>query len=300
MIINQQSLAVLNTAFSTAFARGLGQAASLYKKVAFTVPSTTAQNQYGWLGKVPGMREWVGERVVNGLSQNAYTVTNKDYEGTVGVASNDIEDDQYGVYSPMFEELGASASRLPDELVFGLLAKGAVTNCYDGQYFFDTDHPVLDKSGVEKSVSNVFGGGTGAAWYLMDLSRTVKPLLFQNRKNPTLVRMDKADAANVFFQKKYIYGVDSRCNAGFGLWQLAVMSKEPLTVQSYEAAKLQLEGMKGDHGVPLALKTSAIVVPSSLEGAALRAVKATTVAEGGVALDNIWTGSSEVIVAPYL
>jgi phage major head subunit gpT-like protein len=56
---------------------------------------------------------------------------------------------------------------------------------------------------------------------LLDTTKPIKPLIFQQRKKPQIVAKNKATDDNVFFQKEYIYGVDSRDNAGYGLWQLA-------------------------------------------------------------------------------
>ena len=58
-------------------------------------------------------------------------------------------------------------------------------------------------------------------WYLLCTKRAIKPLVFQDRQKPKFVSLDKDNDDNVFFRKEYIYGVDARCNAGYGLWQLA-------------------------------------------------------------------------------
>ncbi|WP_113673489.1 Mu-like prophage major head subunit gpT family protein [Vallitalea guaymasensis] len=59
------------------------------------------------------------------------------------------------------------------------------------------------------------------AWYLLDVSRPIRPLIFQQRKKPQFVSKTKETDENVFNDKEYIYGADSRDNAGYGLWQLA-------------------------------------------------------------------------------
>ena len=63
--------------------------------------------------------------------------------------------------------------------------------------------------------------GDAKAWYLLDTSRSIKPLIFQQRKKPEFVNLDSPNDQNVFMSKKYIYGVDCRDNAGYGLWQMA-------------------------------------------------------------------------------
>lgn len=59
------------------------------------------------------------------------------------------------------------------------------------------------------------------AWYLLDVSRPLKPIILQKNKEIKFVAMDKEDDENVFMRDKFRYGVDSRCNVGYGLWQLA-------------------------------------------------------------------------------
>ena len=59
------------------------------------------------------------------------------------------------------------------------------------------------------------------AWYLMDTSRPLKPLVLQINKPIEFTAMDKADDEAVFTRAEFRYGLDSEDNAGYGLWQLA-------------------------------------------------------------------------------
>lgn len=298
MIINKGNLTALFVAFKAAFAAGLGQAESQYGKVATTVPSSTGTEEYGWLGAFPGMREWVGDRVVNGMATHGYSIRNKSFEMTVGVPRPAIEDDQYGIYSPMMTEMGRASSAHPDELVFNLLKNGATTLCYDGQNFFDTDHPVIDADGNTATQSNWDNnGGAGTAWYLLDTSRALKPVIFQNRKAPNFVAKTGETDDNVFDRNEYVYGVDSRCNVGFGFWQLAYGSRKTLDETNLVAAYTAMTERKGDHGRPLGIKPTVLLVPPSLEFAARKLVNATTLANGA---DNVLKGLVSVEVSPWL
>lgn len=297
MIINSGALNTLYTGFSTAFAGGFGATPSQYQRVAQVVPSTTRSNEYGWMGQIPRVREWLGDRVVQNISTSAYTIRNRDFELTVGVKRNDIEDDNIGIYGPMFQELGRSAAAFPDELLWPLVASGFATNCYDGQYFFDTDHPVLDANGVAQSQSNT-GGGSGTAWYLFDTSRMMKPFIFQNRKSmDQLIRKDQATDDNVFDRAEYVYGVDGRCNVGFGFWQLAYGSKQTLDAAAYATARTNIMGRKGDYDRPLGLMPNLLVVPPSLEGAGRDILESDTLSTGG---RNKWYRTAELLVVPWL
>lgn len=294
--INTHVLKTLGTAFKTSYQGGLGQHPAQWGQIATTITSTTARNEYGWLGQFPSMRKWVGDRVVHQMSGHGYAIVNDDFELTQGVLRNHIEDDNVGMYSKIFEEWGRSVAAHPDEQVFGLLKRGFDEECYDGQAFFDAEHPVLDEDGNKTLVSNS-GGGSGTGWYLMDASRALKPLIYQERKKPQFVAKDNPDDERVFWNKEFVYGVDSRDAVGFGFWQMAFGSKQTLNATNYAAARTAMQEMKGDYGRPLGLMPRLLVVPPSLEGAALEILNAERNAAGAT---NVWRGTAELLVVPWL
>lgn len=296
MIINPGNLRTLGTGFNAAFKAGEGQASPMWNMVATEVPSSTSKEEYGWLGKVPGMREWLGARVVQNIGLYDYSIKNKDWELTIGVDRNDIDDDNVGVYAPLFQEMGRSTAAHPDELVWALLKAGFATNCYDGQYFFDTDHPVLDANGATISVANT-DGGSGTPWFLVDDSRAVKPIIFQMRKKPVFVAKDKVDDDNVFELKEFRYGVDGRYNVGYGFWQFAWGSKQALSATTYKLARQSLMGMKGDFGRPLGIMPKLLIVGPADESAALKLINNELGANGET---NEWKGTARVVVVPWL
>ncbi|MEL7683245.1 Mu-like prophage major head subunit gpT family protein [Citromicrobium bathyomarinum] len=300
MIINSANLASVRTGFSTAFKKGLGQTSSLYTKIATIVPSTTKDQKYGWLGKIPNVREWIGPRAVQNLSEHSYEISEKKWELTIGVDRDDIETDNIGVYAPLFEEMGMSTGAKWDELVWGLLAAGFTTECYDGQNYFDTDHPVLDKDGNPTSVANT-DGGSGTPWFLVDASRALKPIILQKRKDFQFVAKDNPTDDNVFDNNEFKYGADARANVGFGFWQFAWGSKQTLDAAHYSAARAGLMGMKGDYGRPLGLLAGAqkpmLIVPPSLESAGRKLLN-NELGSGGET--NEWKGTVELLVVPWL
>lgn len=296
MIINSTSLAGLFSGFSTSFNKGFTGAESQYQQIAMVAPSQSRDTTYAWLGQLPRLREWLGDRRIKSIAASGYKIVNKNFESTVEVPANDIKDDQYGVYGPMIEDLGRAAAELPDEMIFALLASGFTSPCYDGQNFFDAEHVGYNQAGEEIVVSNM-AAGAGAAWYLLDTSRPIRPLIYQEREAYKLVGMTDPAAPNVFLQDKYLYGVQGRSNAGFGLWQLAYASKEALTVESYAAARAAMSAFRGDEGRLLGIRPDTLVVPTSMETAGRTVINATLTAEGG---SNIWAGTAKLIVSPWL
>ena len=126
--------------FNTIFNKAFQEMESQYPRVAMEVPSETKDETYAWLGAVPSMREWIGDREVKNLSAYGYTIRNKDFELTVSVPRNDLEDDRIGVYKPMFQDLAYNARRHSDNLVFSLFPRGFTEKCFDGKPFFSDSH----------------------------------------------------------------------------------------------------------------------------------------------------------------
>lgn len=297
MDINTQTLRSAYVGFNAAFQSGLAEATSMHGRIATTVPSTTRENEYGWLGKFPRFREWVGDRVINSLAKHGYSIRNRPFELTVEVDRDDFSDDNLGIYTPLFTQLGMAAGTFPDELIWPLLKAGFSTPCYDGQYFFDTDHPVLDANGAATSVANT-DGGSGTPWFLLDVRQALKPLIYQERKAfGTLVRMDRDDDQNVFMKKQFLYGLDGRANVGFGFWQMAWGSRQTLNATTYAAARAAMAGFKADFGKPLAIVPNLLVVPPSLEEAGRRILQSQLVNGGET---NPWAGTAELMMVPWL
>ncbi|EGU39938.1 Mu-like prophage major head subunit gpT family protein, partial [Vibrio scophthalmi] len=132
----------LYTALSAVFNKAFGDAKPQWQKVATQVPSSASENDYGWLGDWPSIEEWMGERQLATLKEHGYSIKNKTWESSIKVRREKVEDDQLGMYTIQAQQIGYDASMHPDSLVFPLLMNGFNELCYDGQYFFDEDHPM--------------------------------------------------------------------------------------------------------------------------------------------------------------
>lgn len=297
-IVNAETLIAAQSTFRALFLQTYGAITPWWPQVAMEAPSENAQEAYQWLGSVPAMKEWVDEKTLEQLRGFNYSITNKDWEATLQVDRNHIEDDQLGMYKPRIMELADEAKRHLDELVSLLLKNGAATLCYDGQYFFDTDHaegdsgtqsnkltgtgvtvaalqtdfraaraamwkfkndrgkpymrgepqlqvvcpPDLQGAFEELLNATTIGNTTnvlkGAAtlkvnqyltdvndWFLLNVGAPLKPFIAQMRKRPEFVALDNPNASEtVFMKKKFLYGVEARYNAGYGLWQFGVQT----------------------------------------------------------------------------
>lgn len=271
----------------------LGADAELYKQFCTVVPSSTAVEVYPYLGELAQLREWIGERVIHGLEAGEFSIKNRKFELSYGINRDAIEDDTHGLFGPMFEGFGRSSAEHPNVLASQMLTDNP--KCYDGSSLFG-NHTVLNEQGKSIQVSNDIGGN-GQAWYVMDLTRSLKPVIFQKRRDYDFRALTSLDSDSVFNSDVFKFGVDARVNAGPGLWQLVVRCNEPFNAETYEAARARLQELKADHGRPLGLRHSHTMVSTGQEGAALRVLNNGQAASGAT---NEWAGTSKLILNPWL
>lgn len=123
------------------------------------VPSKSNKENYGWLGNVPGLNEWLGERKLNGVIDYNYEIPNKSYEGTLQVDRDTVEDDQLGAIKIRINDLAVRAKQHPRKLFLEALVAGTTELCYDGQAFFSASH-ASGKSGTQSNIVT----GTGVTY----------------------------------------------------------------------------------------------------------------------------------------
>lgn len=162
MEVNASTLISTQKSFRALFLATFDAFMPSWQKHAMVVPSTTKTVVHQWLGRVAQLREWVDTKVITGLSGFDYTVSARDWESTLGLDRNDIEDDLLGMYTPRIQDLAQRAKAHPDKLLSQRRIAGATATglCYDGQQFYDTDHA----EGSSSTQANTFAGaGTTAA-----------------------------------------------------------------------------------------------------------------------------------------
>ena len=293
MDINRQNMNELFLGFQQIFKRGFEAADLEYRKFSTEVRSTTAVEVYPFLEQFGGMREWIGDRQLKNVSSQKKKVANRDFEDTVIVRKNDIEDDKYGLYSSLIQDLGTAANSIWGELAYQALLGGDVDTWVDELPFFSAarkygEDSTIDNLGtaalsmeaygaarvkmlqyrghngralkvmprllivgpenegvafdilknarrltaevvgdsdnqktISGSIENRYAGTAeilvsqelGKEWFLCDVSKSLKPVVIQKRKEPKLTRLDAENDENVFMRKEFIYGTDCRGEA---------------------------------------------------------------------------------------
>ncbi len=296
MLIDDRNLELVAKGFKAIYHEHFDATVSHKDTLAMTTESGSAEENYGWLGQFPDLREWIGDRQVHELTSHGFAIKNRKFESTVKVKRDDISDDRFGVYKPLFSEMGRVSKQHPDRMIFEVMANGFSLACYDGQSFFDAEHGLYNGSGeVIGSVSNM-QAGSGPAWFLLDLGKAIKPFIWQEREKYEFQSLDDLRSERVFFRDEFTFGIRARVNAGIGLWQLAFGSKAPLTVENYTAARATMSAYAGDRGQKLGITPTHLVVPSDLETNGRNILLADQINGSS----NIWKGTADLIVTPWL
>lgn len=248
MLITAAALEALRTSFNKKFKDGRTKAAPKAGVMATPVSSTTKTETYGFLGEMPAFKKWVGDKQVKSLSERAYTLVNDPYEASVGIHKHQLSDDNLGIYPPLIEGWGQEAALWPDRLLFQALAQGHLLPGFDNQNFFDTVHPNFDEAG--STYSNMSAAGASQPWYLLDLSKPLKPLIFQTREEPHFWMTTNPNDSYVAETGKYGCWAEARGAAGYTMPFLAYRSTQPLNADNYVAARDAMAAYVDEVGDP--------------------------------------------------
>ncbi len=235
------------------------------------------------------MREWKGSRIVESVKRSSYRMTTKKYEKTLALEVEDEEDDNLDIYLPAIRTAAIQLGNWQAQLI----AKNIEANGlgYDDRPFFDTAHP--EGSGVASN----YIAGANPAWYLIDASKPIKPWLWWTRVAPSMRPKPSPDDDNVFWRDQLVWGARARGGAGYGLWQYAIKSKQPLTGPNLEAAEQMMRDRADEYGESLDVIPTILLVPRQLRWDARRVLGPASLPGGG---DNIYKDEWNVIVSNRL
>lgn len=137
-----------------------GAPAPLWKQFTTEVPSRSRSTLHAWLANQANVREWVGPRIARDMSTRTWEVFNKKWELTYKFERDAIDDDLEGFGEQAVLQAGQMGEKFAqheDYLIAQALVAGRSKVCWDGQYFFDTDHPIdIDGIGSSGTYSNSF------------------------------------------------------------------------------------------------------------------------------------------------
>jgi phage major head subunit gpT-like protein len=219
MEINQGNLDILGTGVKATFNQSLRATTNWFETIAQVEPSGTSMEQYFFREEIARMRQFKGEHIFRTPGFLGFVLQNLPWSDAWSVPLDAIADDTYGKYNGLLAELGEAAGQLPDDLGIQLIENGESSVCYDGQYFFDTDHPV-----------SYFDASKGT--------------------------------------------------------QANLLTSKPLDEANFQLALAAMSRFKDATGRSMKIKADTLMVPSELEGTALKITDAQLTANGGTNIYN--------------
>ncbi len=127
-----------------------GAGAKWIDQISMYFTSDQDKEEYAWLGMTPALQEWVGGRNARGFRENGLEIKNLHFEATIEVLVKLMRRDKSGQVMVRIRELARRANTHWASLLTSLIQNAESTVCYDGQYFFDTDHSEGD-SGTQSN-----------------------------------------------------------------------------------------------------------------------------------------------------
>lgn len=162
MEITQSALTSFFTQNEVKFGQALAAVEKWTPELATIMPSATTQNVYAWMDRIPILRKWLGDRVINAVNTQAITVPNLPFELTDALLKEDVMNDQFGLFNMNLQFMAMQAGKWSDQVLADYLINSAAAtaaspvNGYDGVPMFSASHPALG-SGVAGPVPGGLG-----------------------------------------------------------------------------------------------------------------------------------------------
>lgn len=205
MSFNTASAQVIKRDITGKFDLKVRNADVFYPQISTVLPSDGYDENYAFLGDMPGVKEWLGDRVYSELRAGEYKIVNKLWESSLLIDRHRIDDDRLNLYGPLIEDLASEAVQHPDELVVDALITGETDLGFDGKAFFANDHVFGDSGSQDNLLSVTPDGGAATTILAIDVKEAfnqarIQLLRFKNDQGKFLNRttMTKLSSLMIF------------------------------------------------------------------------------------------------------
>jgi phage major head subunit gpT-like protein len=118
-------------------------------------PSNQLSEIHAWLGDSPQLRKWIGPRLAKELRENGLTIQNEPFEASIHVSLDDLRRDKSTQLRDRINKLSFNAQVTHwAKILTELIEDGEDSTCYDGQFFFDTDHSEDDSGTLSNDITS--------------------------------------------------------------------------------------------------------------------------------------------------
>lgn len=178
MLIIPSALDALFVGFQAHYEVGVRSAAPMHGDIADVFSMPVAEFNFPIPEGLPCFKNWPKGQERTWRSMNAHNtkLITGDRELSVTIPRDAIRFDQYSVFERQFATAGQNSQLAWDDMVFEAILAGESSVCFDGQPFYDTEHPVTPSDALSAVQSNLhstkplteanldFGVGAFMAW----------------------------------------------------------------------------------------------------------------------------------------
>lgn len=152
MEINAPNMDLLYRDAQLNFQGALVASERITDKICTPLPMENRQITNFWLDRLPMMREWRGNRVINNPVAHSRTITAVPYEHTFGLSKFDVKDNRLALFEMATKMQGEAVGKHPDQLNWAFLqiAASSAALGYDGVAVYSTAHPL--RGGIEGAI----------------------------------------------------------------------------------------------------------------------------------------------------
>ena len=133
------------------------------KTIANEVTANNGSRVYGWLGSVPGVREWLGTKTYKQLKEYNYIVRNKEWYNALTMKKKELRRNGLVDVPMMLDGLVTEHADHKLEMILDALIDGTSNTAYDNIAFFS------NASGVRVNDNLLTGTGTTLALLKADI-----------------------------------------------------------------------------------------------------------------------------------
>lgn len=248
---------------------------------------------YGWLGDMPTLRKWDGERQFKEVKTYSYKILAETYESTLKVKIDDLKFGKIDKYGLQVDVMAAEARNAINRMVWKKLLTGFTDVGFDGVPFFADNHPI---EGGGTGDNN--GGGNGDPWFLLYTGdASLKPIIYNEAEGMSVTVVDDPASYNVFLRKEIWMGTEIKFGLGYGRWQYAFGSKQTLDQDALFDGIKKMQLFKDANGNPYGRRPDLLIAHPNLESKVLTLVEAGYVGGGNT---NITQGAMRYHIEPNL
>lgn len=228
-MLNRTQVEAAFVIFSTVFDMKLKNTPVIYDRIATVFPGVSERVEFKWLGSVPTMKRWVGDRTLQKLRAESQALTTEWWANGIEVDVDDLNNEaKLGMIPKRINMMATAAARRIDDQVVSFYVggfAGTLGLTYDGQFLFDTDHTAAG-SGAGVAQSNLQTGTLDSANFNAALQ---KALLFVDDEgepiatslNFVLAGPQQQLKARQLLKAEYAAGGATNIDAGMANWLIS-------------------------------------------------------------------------------